>query len=792
MSSIFTGLSREDRVLLLSTPAEADKIGRWRVRIVSPGTPSSFLEHIEHQWSAAKAAKKVDITSGTIQHLLATKAQVKRVGSMLPPTTRIELLDRQKQKLLPSTLVAWGSGTPAPEATGADWIDRCLRTTEWFTASDLMVRLLCPGADQHPLPYTTTHDVGRRLAEKYAPLLCTTSPQLHLFATVVWILLEATAQQHATQSMGQLMAITALPKVLPHLADLHPLVMEALVISQKEWLSHRAKGITSVAPCGVPAVILTVDRTFLTAGGATEEVLVPTPTSWSQSTVCSQDRSSLVVLCTTIVSLFERYNVAMLVSPLRVLCDVSSALTRMAPTHQRKSRRNDVRSGEGGQGWKELRDIARESSNLSDVPPLLALDRESAQRSLSHITALDVADAVSYLATPLLLGGPSAPKVAELSKNHRTTLERWLSLRCTPIATKANQRGAGMSWYLQRTMRPCVVKGVQVGSPRVALTVQHADGTKTELGDPREISGTTTAQPRRASRPEDLLEGVAWHQVTRSCVDNFITAAVEYGHLLGRTQTPVALTSPSQPHLTSSGQPMLRLMGHQLLVPVHSAVLQFVLQCHPDAKYIAGCGVRSLYVNGEGKLVVERVCYLFCVWDYRLSFAPTTVAPGSRSTAPGSALREPRELRQQSRPLPIPQGVPYALVLRDNVLGMLAHYRDELRRCTAECPDKVPEGRMYLHEEESLAVKYILSHHPRYFARRGCGVKNIFVTLSDRGGTFAAPNDISGSCHVLRFCDSTVSFNVLECYDAEGQLVGPEVLMDPASIDNVRKRERDR
>lgn len=814
MSSIFSGLSREERVLLITSSAEASKIPRWRVRTVggtSPeGSPTSsdlLTDHVEYQWHAAKSARKVDLTAGTIRRLLGTRAQVKRVGSMLPPISRKELLERQQQRLLPTTLVAWGDeGQVDHEAGGtSEWIDRCLLTLDWFYASDLMVRLLCPGADQHPLPYATPLDIGRRFAEAYAPLLCTTSSQLHLFSTVVWILLEATAQQHAAQSMAQLMTFTAATRILPQLPNLHPLVVEAFYIAQKEWIAYRAKSISSLAPCGVPSVILTVDRTFLTSGGTVGEVLMPTPTSWSQSTVCSQDRSSLVQLASTIEHLFVTYNSVMLLGPLRVLREVARALIDTKPTTQRKSRRNDVRDGTGGQSMRELHDIVRESSNLPEAPPLLMLDREAAQRPLTNITALDVADTVSYLGASMLMGGPAAPKISELSKAHRLLLERWLSLRCVPIATKANQRGAGMSWYLQRLIRPSVVKGLgQSGSPRVSLTVQHADGAITDLGDPREISGTALSTskgkgnangPRRTSRPEDLLEGVAWNQVTLSCVDNFITAAIEYGHLLGRTQTPVALGAHQSLQFPKAQQPILRLMGHQLLVPVHSAVLQFVLQCHPDSRYISGCGVRSLYVNGEGRLVVERVCYMFCVWDYRLSFASNKSArgdePSQRAASGASLLREPRELKQQERPLPIPRGVPYALVMKANVLGMLAHYREELRKCMIETPDAVADGRMYLHDEESLAVKYILSHHPRYFARRGCGVKNIFVTLEDRNKTFCAPHETGGICHVLRYCDSTVSFNVYECYKETGELCSPEVLVDAAAQDQ-RKRERDR
>jgi hypothetical protein len=811
MSAMFARLSREERVLLLTSPTDAHKIPRWRVRTVgaevahSDAAPSSdLLDHVDHQWRAAKASQKVDLTTGTICRLLSTRAQVKRVGLMLPPISRKELLERQRQKLLPSTLVAWGDEAPlsGDAEASAEAIDRCLLTLDWFAASDLMVRLLCPGADQHPLPYTTPFELGRRFAETYAPLLCATSSQFHFFATVVWILLEATAQQHATQSMAQLMSVTSAPLILPQLRNLHPLVVEGFYIAQKEWLSYRAKGISSLAPCGVPAVILTVDRTFLTSGGTSEEVLVPTPTSWSQSTVCSQDRSSLVQLATTIEHLFMQYNAVMLVCPLRVLREVSRALTD-APksTPQRKSRRSDVRNGTGGQSMRELHDIVRESTCLPDAPPLLLLDREASQRPVASITALDVADAVSYLGAGMLGGGPAAPKVIELSKGHRVLLERWLSLRCMSIAAKANQRGAGMSWYLQRLIRPSMIKGGgQCGSPRVLLTIQHADGSKTELGDPREISGTSllskqSGGSRRASRPEDLLEGVAWNQVTMSCLDNFITAAIEYGHLLGRTQTPLALGASQAPQYPKQ-QPMLRLMGHQLLVPVHSAVLQFVLQCHPDARYISGCGVRSMYVNGEGKLVVERACYMFCVWDYRLSFASSRNMRGDepmhRVAAGASLLREPRELKRQDRPLPLPRGVPYALVIKANVMGMLAHYREELRKRTIDAPGAVADGRMYLHDDESSAVKYILSHHPRYFARRGCGVKTIFVTLEDRSATFCAPHEVGGICHVLRYCESTVPFNVCECYGEADELCGPEVLVDAVVQDGQRKRERDR
>lgn len=806
MSATFAGLSREERVLLLNSRAEAVCIQRWRVRTVGPAPSectrtvcspqaSELFERVAHQWSEARRARKIDVTTGTVRRLLATRARVKRVGSTLPPVSRKELLERQKQQLLPVHLSAWGDDHPSlpPPQEQTDAIDRCIATSEWFAASDLMVRLLCPGADQHPLPYTTPIDRGRRMAERYAPLLCTTTAQFHLFATIVWVLLEATAQLHATQSMAQLMSATAALKVLPQLHELHPLVVEAFYVAQKEWLAFRARGISSLTPCGVASVILTVDRTFLASGGTTEEVLVPTPPSSSQPTVCSLDRSSLHQLCITIERLFLQYNAVLLLSPLRVLRDVSRALLGANNTERpsKHSRRNDVRSGEGADGRRELREIMREASMVADVPPLLALDRESsAEKSLSFLTTLDIADTVSYLSTSLLMGGASVPKVLELSKGNRNLLERWLSLRCTRLAAKANQRGPGMSWYLQRLLRPSIVKsavGGTPGSPRVTLTVQHADGTKTELGDPREITGDpSVAVNRRRDRPEDLLEGVPWNQVTESCVEQFIRAAVQYGQTLRKTQTPVPLGQHlSAAKAQAASSPMLCLMENQWLVPVHSAVLQFVLQCHPESKYITGCGVRSLYVNGEGRLVVERVCYMFCVWDYRLSFKSKQ---NDRSSGSARVLREPRAIWNQGAPLPVPRGVLTQLTRKEDILGMLTHYRDELRKCLAERPDAVPDGRMYLHDDEALAVKYILSHHPRYFARRGCGVKNIFVTLDDRSATFCVPHEVAGLCHVLRYCDSTVTFNIFECFGEGGKLNGADVLVDPTELQ--RKRER--
>jgi hypothetical protein len=68
-------------------------------------------------------------------------------------------------------------------------------------------------------------------------------------------------------------------------------------------------------------------------------------------------------------------------------------------------------------------------------------------------------------------------------------------------------------------------------------------------------------------------------------------------------------------------------------------------------------------------------------------------------------------------------------------------------------------------------------------------VKHIFISFDDSHRHAATlPQEAAGICHALRYCDSTVAFNILECYNSDDSLCLPEALSD--LVDESRKRDR--
>lgn len=840
MSSIFSGIVREDRVLLVDDTqlpkmlaSEQGKL-RWQVDGVGSGLPqrrpmpsndedapacNAFFERVKYQWHEKWRQRPLVITKVVLQRLLPVRSSCKRVTSLLPPLTREQLKERQRQQLITQSLCRSYTAADGNSTTGDDEEDASAHKfrrwqMESFERSEVAIRLaVIWGNPQHcALPFSLTVDLGSRVSCELASRFGATTPNFRTFASLVWLILEGVAQLCCFTSVADLISATTaqLETFGLHLgiesSSRKPprLVNEAFEALRNAWHIFRASTASASAPCGIAAVLLGPGRRFL---ANESEVFVPTAPGGTMAVIHDQLAAINEARNTTLrdgicrlIHLVRSGGLTSLVRP--VSLPFHSALTEA------------------------------DAATLVPLGPppalqLLISDLNQLMIQLRGVTGRQMLDALCFVAAPLFvgIGASSSAQVAlpatavrqvELTRQQRLIFEAWVSLQLPSNIERLRGGPQMVHWYVDAVVPSSSSNGGggvgNGGGIALRLLARLVDETSVVIATSLDFlaADASTDDAKRTTAPGSVVEDDLARVERRFSSLNLasFTSTDIAAYLVAMSDCGVRLSQKSENSVSGAERPLLVRLRSTLLIPIqhsHSAFMR-VLQSHPEGRYIAGCGVRCFYVTGDGKLQAERVCYRFCEWDYKQSFAVVEDNRGAVSMGP---LLQPRGIIQARQRHKLPHGVEYWRTTYPSIIDMLRYYRTCLEEATSrgEAP---PQGRMFLATEDVPVLQHVFSHHPHYLGRRGCGVESFYVTINSRmlssqhtvdrsssihvapaamgdaaveasaGADAAAAQDEddfrNGYCTALLLCGRSVRFHVSECFETDNLLKIPMVL----------------
>jgi hypothetical protein len=203
-----------------------------------------------------------------------------------------------------------------------------------------------------------------------------------------------------------------------------------------------------------------------------------------------------------------------------------------------------------------------------------------------------------------------------------------------------------------------------------------------------------------------------------------------------------------------------------------SGVLYQVLESHPHAAYIAGCGRSNLAIRcADSMIVVQRTCGSVTDWSVRDCFSkPAETSRGSTDAPAPSTLLTPAAV--VTLMIPRPSDIPFIhKMLRPSELRqMLMYYWSvlvEQNKGNVLLNPADIKHRMYLYPENSKTLMYVLRHHRNYYEIRGCGITDVFVC----GMRNAVRGLMEPSFFVQRTCDTICSFSVKDCFERDESLL---------------------
>lgn len=381
--------------------------------------------------------------------------------------------------------------------------------------------------------------------------------------------------------------------------------------------------------------------------------------------------------------------------------------------------------------------------------------------------ATDLKVSVEELADYLCRLGALLPRLATNLSAHVVVLNRGQA----QYVTKVLQREL-FDVYLA-----CKKHGIQelhlcAGFKGLALTFVKEDGREMRIGSPGQLSSAAYATTTATRDANTTLQTVA-----QGGFDDAVALVTYLHHRAGNTCRNLPLrpergTDESGRGAVSTSRPKQPLPLPTVRVIVlrraEESVLLRILQCHPHACYVIGCGIQQLVLRqSDGQPLVQRRCGVVVEWHLRDCY----VSEGKQR------LRTPKRIVPAvGRPLPLPPTVTSASrTSLAQVQKMMWHYFQALEIEQTEQPPTPAENavsappssgedggearqtvaslapsprysssrqrgggesfepRTTLFPVDRDVALYVLRHHPHYYTHlRGCGVAEVYVAAEKR------------------------------------------------------------